>query len=385
MALQGTGQISLLDIATEFGGTAPHSLSEFYDAAGGIPASGEITMADFYGTSAFAVPTGLIVPYIGGATPAGWSTFSSADGKTVIGAGSTYSAGSTGGSTSISASATLESAGSHTGPGAASRYGNTYSGFWNATAGAHTHTVTLTGSGDPTYRRYKFIKAGSGVEVLPANALMLGVSSLSPLSNVDNTVDAIMQGGSTPSTGGSSTVALSGSSSSAGSHIHTSGTNYNYSGYPYTRRPDTAGSHNHNASATLTWNLQRIYCTAWTNASSEFALESGGGIAMWESATPPDGWSICDGTGTTPDMRDYFVQIGTTGNHGTTAGSNSHTFNGSGGGDWTHGHGSTTSGGDYPITGDYHADANINHSHAISGSVSQLPAYYGLYFVQYQG
>ena len=51
MALPSSGQISLNDIATEFGGTAPHSLSEYY-SKGNAPASGEIQLAaDFYGTS----------------------------------------------------------------------------------------------------------------------------------------------------------------------------------------------------------------------------------------------------------------------------------------------------------------------------------------------
>ena len=51
MALQTTGQITLKDIATEFSDTAPHSLKEFYSAAATIPASGEITLKDFYGVS----------------------------------------------------------------------------------------------------------------------------------------------------------------------------------------------------------------------------------------------------------------------------------------------------------------------------------------------
>lgn len=51
MALQSSGQISLSQIAAEFGGSAPHSLSEYY-GDGNAPASGEIQLAaDFYGTS----------------------------------------------------------------------------------------------------------------------------------------------------------------------------------------------------------------------------------------------------------------------------------------------------------------------------------------------
>lgn len=52
MALQSSGQIKLSEIATEFGGSEPHALSEFYGAASGVPSSGEIKLAaDFYGTS----------------------------------------------------------------------------------------------------------------------------------------------------------------------------------------------------------------------------------------------------------------------------------------------------------------------------------------------
>ena len=57
MAIQNSGPISLADIAAEFGGSAPHSLSEYYGAASGIPASGGITMGDFYAASAVTAIT----------------------------------------------------------------------------------------------------------------------------------------------------------------------------------------------------------------------------------------------------------------------------------------------------------------------------------------
>src|SRR5210317_1544552 len=52
MPLTGSGQLKISEIATEFGDTAPHEMSEFYGAATGIPASGEISVSDFYGASA---------------------------------------------------------------------------------------------------------------------------------------------------------------------------------------------------------------------------------------------------------------------------------------------------------------------------------------------
>lgn len=52
MPLQSSGAISLLDIQTEFGGSNPIGINEYYGAATGIPGSGTISLADFYGASA---------------------------------------------------------------------------------------------------------------------------------------------------------------------------------------------------------------------------------------------------------------------------------------------------------------------------------------------
>lgn len=58
MTLQSSGSISLNDIATEFGGTTPHAISEYYGVATGVPSSGTIALTDFYGTSA-STPSSL--------------------------------------------------------------------------------------------------------------------------------------------------------------------------------------------------------------------------------------------------------------------------------------------------------------------------------------
>lgn len=49
MALQTSGRISINDIVGEFGGDAPHSLSEYYGVDSGVPNSGTIKLSDFYG------------------------------------------------------------------------------------------------------------------------------------------------------------------------------------------------------------------------------------------------------------------------------------------------------------------------------------------------
>ena len=60
MALPGSGQISLDDVQTEFGGSNPISMSEYYSAATGVPASGTISLSDFHGTSADVTPDAML-------------------------------------------------------------------------------------------------------------------------------------------------------------------------------------------------------------------------------------------------------------------------------------------------------------------------------------
>lgn len=52
MTLPATPPLSMSQIATEFGGSLPHSLSEYYGAAAGVPASGTLSFTDFLGKSA---------------------------------------------------------------------------------------------------------------------------------------------------------------------------------------------------------------------------------------------------------------------------------------------------------------------------------------------
>ena len=49
MVLQTSGSITISDITAEFGGTDPHSMSEYYASDEGIPANGPISFSDFYG------------------------------------------------------------------------------------------------------------------------------------------------------------------------------------------------------------------------------------------------------------------------------------------------------------------------------------------------
>jgi len=64
MTLQSSGAISLANVQTEFGGSNPISLSEYYRGGAytttnntGVPTSGQISLSQFYGTSAYVPPS----------------------------------------------------------------------------------------------------------------------------------------------------------------------------------------------------------------------------------------------------------------------------------------------------------------------------------------
>jgi len=66
MALQSSGAISLANVQTEFGGSNPIGINEYYGVAAGVPGSGTISLYDFYGkgvASGFAGWTYLILGY----------------------------------------------------------------------------------------------------------------------------------------------------------------------------------------------------------------------------------------------------------------------------------------------------------------------------------
>jgi hypothetical protein len=90
MVLQTSGQICLDDLVTEFGGTAPHCLSEYYRGGGlvpdtatnsGIPSSGTLCMDDFYGGDVISgPPTGSLYSMGASATYSGkYGMFERAD------------------------------------------------------------------------------------------------------------------------------------------------------------------------------------------------------------------------------------------------------------------------------------------------------------------
>lgn len=85
MTLQSSGAISLANVQTEFGGSNPISISEYYGAASGVPTSGQISLSDFYGKSASVGLLGTFGGAISGTSNVGSITFTAPAGtKSVI-------------------------------------------------------------------------------------------------------------------------------------------------------------------------------------------------------------------------------------------------------------------------------------------------------------
>ena len=93
MALQASGAISLADIQGEFGGSNPIGLNEYYSAAAGIPASGVISIGDFYGASASSPFSVFNAVNVESGSAAGYSLYSTKSTTSGAVIGSTGAAG----------------------------------------------------------------------------------------------------------------------------------------------------------------------------------------------------------------------------------------------------------------------------------------------------
>ena len=143
MGLQSSGSISLSNIAGEFGGSTPHSLSEYHDAASGIPASGQISFSNFYGASAVS----HWIATIGG------TGFDDAQGIAVDGSGNVYIAGRT------------SSAGAGSYDALIVKYNADGVIQWQRTLGASSTdaglAIAVDGSGNVYVHGYAFLSSGS--------------------------------------------------------------------------------------------------------------------------------------------------------------------------------------------------------------------------------
>lgn len=338
----------------------------------------------FWKRTIIPIPDGLIVPYYGTTAPAGWSLFTEANGKFIVGAGGTYAVKSSGGATP---SITLQSTsnGAHTGPlvFCAAWYSYPYRG--ENSAGSHSHTISFNYT--PPYYGLSLIKSVSNNKVLPPKTIMFADKAMPGLTRFTNGDGMMFVADSSIRSGGSNTINAI-TSTNNGTHAHGSLNSDYYDDTGDQHSVRSAGGHSHStASFTISPNLKRVLLSAWTNISKSFALKPGM-YGFYEGTVPPEGWALCDGTNDTLDLRDYFIEFADEENQGIKTGDGtinipniSLTSN-----SWEHRHlswGSGISGGAYTYHDPYY---NATHSHSVPSSAKTvLPPYYALSIITFKG
>jgi hypothetical protein len=332
----------------------------------------------------FFIPTGLVVPYNGSSAPSGWSAFTGADGKFLLGAGSTYTQGNSGGG-AVSNSASSASAGGHN-SGINRSFTGTNGSYCadSANSNPYTHQHTYSCDTLPAYQDLLLIKANGDLTVLPQNAVPFttSTSTLSGLSQLYDSTYRYLRGNTAPGN-----AAVAESNKSVGNDAgHNHGGNEGLPNSTFSLRALWNGNvHSHTMTiSALTHQLKRIMVAAWTNASADFSWDKDNFIGMWDSGTIPTGWALCDGTGGTPDLRDYFINFDSLANAGTTNATNQVTFNYSLA---SRGHTSFvgTASTNTAQNGSHNNTQSHSHSGSFSDSSPSLPSWFAMSFIKYTG
>jgi len=308
----------------------------------------------------------------------------------ILGAGNTYSPGDQGGNDIVSnyPSTASSTDGSHSGTTFRSWYLFGGSGHMrnNIPYGNHSHNPSNM-TYKPDVRTIRMIKATQDLSELPSLAYVLSTGSLGGLANVTSFNDKYMR--ATTGALGPISASLTVDMSEAGNHYHSDDFSRGFPGAGGEESYDflVTGAHSNTAysltASSVTDNLKKVLLSLWTHNSAQFETAPGM-IAMWESVTPPDGWYLCDGNNSTPDLRDSFIRPVTTGSENTTpTGDNTldfpqFTINQNA----THTHQGTRF--DRSDTGGYnHTSQAWSHSHTLNAvaDISWLPPYYALSFI----
>jgi len=292
-------------------------------------------------------PKGIILPYNSTASvPSGWVAYTAPNGRSIIGADSTYPVKTSGGTYSVSHTGRIATSGTHDGPvhnwnasfngdGDCSyciKYdGDAHHGY---ATGGHSHS-NITGTVKVTPRRsgLRLIKLTSDSSSLVPHIGVFSAVDISGNEEVQGTnfteISTNSTYRSTVNINGISTVqdhyvgsdntankrlgdfknlSTAQTTSYEGGHHHggvrrtlwTSNSGY-YAVY--------AGGHRHTVQArSYTHNYSYYYLSMWESASH--VIESSPNmIGMWEGVYPPEGWTLCDGTRGTPDLRNRFIRF----------------------------------------------------------------------------
>ena len=331
-----------------------------------------------------AVPKGVILLHNSVTIPHGWTRLSAYDGRFIRGAGGTYSPLVVGGAVNWAANSGSNGAhapGTYTFPDCTGSVSCDALQTLSQDDGTHLHVCS--GTYYPLYRQIILIQADHAHQVVPANSVVLGNSTTSPhhlMSRVYSELRAIYCGSSI-TTGGGSLGSLSHAVGGSHSHPSTCGTAF-VGGWTYNRYI-ASGHHGPDVHAMTGWtatdNFIRRWLTGWSNSTIGLPPTKGM-ILMYNGATAPEGYYLCDGNNGTPDMRDYYLYF--TSGSPTSATGTTITITGSL--DYynaAHNHRHTDCN-NIVYDSEHHGYSSWNHNHAGPGSATYTPPFVALTFIQ---
>lgn len=348
----------------------------------------ELILPGGFGT----LPDGAIVLDTSTTLPAGYAAFTTANGKYIMGAGGTYSAGATGGAADTSAwSGDTSTSGAHSGStgflaaltqGAVG--GNSASNITDTSAN-HLHTWSAVAATMDLYRRrHKLAKRTGSSSTIPASMLVFGIAGLShpDVARVLTGAGRLVMADTVVADAGAASQSHSATIASANmSHKHYQhGSLYAQDFAPYSDRKNASSeityAHTHTLSLSLVAAIKRRKLALYGGTTDYPVLA---GMIVLHEGTVPSGWSLCDGTAGTPDMRDFLVEIAASGQESASAGNNTVAASGTSG-SYGHSHlvGNDTDG---PVCATQMHSETVYHSHTVSASQSYTPAWYGLKFI----
>lgn len=330
----------------------------------------------------YTIPTGLIIPYTAGAggAPTNWTLYSTANGKYIVGAGSTYAVDATGGGATITKYWATDAAMNHTGLADITNVATNGNRYRNSTSvGAHAHTINLAWT--PPYQQCYLIKAGAtpGLSYPAGSVLFTYDKDKSGVSTNIWTDGYMFNAAAAVGTGGSDSP--SNVSTSQGAHRHGNADSGDGSG---TECEAAIAGHTHSKTFTMTNNLYRAAVAAWSDAVSSVAAQDlgSGVIGMYESTTPPEGWKLCDGTLGTPDLRDYFLKPVAQASAGSKSGDGSVDITATAAAHVAHHHRDGNDDGGSGGTARHQATVTMaSHAALDTSEADYLPSYYALAFI----
>jgi hypothetical protein len=330
------------------------------------------------------LPANAILPLYGAAAvPSGWSAFTAANGRAIIGAGADFAPAAAGGGGALTV--WITNPGDHT---------VAWNGFRGGPAswagltadGAHSH-VGSSVTPDHPYQALRLMQLTAESAVIPQNGTMLFHSGGVPGALTKwsaSASDVVFEAGAASGSGGSASAAVSIVLDGEHNHDGTEGGSVGGS-QGGNWKGGSPGTHLHTATLTITFNCTRRTMHMGYAASSSVNINDfDNPIILYPSITPPAGWALCDGNNGTPDMQYYMIEIttmvaspgvaygdGTISAPGVTSDTSP-----------THDHDNGSKCGDCKEDNAWHAALGGASAHTVSlpSSVWQ-PAYYGLAFM----